>query len=213
MTIHPDLGIELREPPRGKLSFDKFLKWCNQEEGTRAEWIDGEVIVLLPDSSRDQRVIQLLIMLLRHWIDAGDLGTLFQENFLMRLRQPQRRGRVPDLLLVSRQHADRIRPTYLDGPGNVAVEVISPDSGQRDRIDKFREYELAGVPEYWLIDPLREWGEFYELDAAGRFQLALAGRTGRYTSRALTGFWIELEWLWQDPPPKIIDLLRQLGLL
>ena len=127
------------------------------------------MIVLLPDSSRDQRVIQLLIMLLRHWIDAGDLGTLFQENFLMRLRQPRRRGRVPDLLFVARQHADRLRPTYLDGPGDLAVEVISPDSGQRDRIDKFREYELAGVPEYWLIDPLREWAEFYELDAEVAF--------------------------------------------
>jgi hypothetical protein len=67
------------------------------------------------------------------------------------------------------------------------------------------------VPEYWLIDPLREWDGFYELDAAGCFQLALGGRTGRYTSRALAGLWIELEWLWQDPPPKIVDLLRQLG--
>ena len=34
VTIHPDLGIELREPPRGRLSFDEFLKWCNQEQGT-----------------------------------------------------------------------------------------------------------------------------------------------------------------------------------
>jgi Uma2 family endonuclease len=55
------------------------------------------------------------------------------------------------------------------------VEIISPESSGRDRGEKFYEYEMAGVREYWLIDPQREQVEFYELNAEGRYTLLLGG--------------------------------------
>jgi Uma2 family endonuclease len=116
-------------------------------------------------------------------------------------------------MFVTRDHLDQIKPTYLDGPADLVVEVISPDSVGRDRGDKFVEYEQAGIPEYWLIDPDREQAEFYELGLDGRYRLALGGRSGTYRSQALQGFPLNLEWLWQDPSPKPLEIVRQLGLL
>lgn len=38
----------------------------------------------------------------------------------------------------------------------LAVEVVSPESIKRDYQTKLREYTQAGVPEYWIVDPLQE---------------------------------------------------------
>lgn len=35
----------------------------------------------------------------------------------------------------------------------LAVEVLSPSTGRKDRVWKRARYEEAGVPSYWLIDP------------------------------------------------------------
>jgi Uma2 family endonuclease len=211
MATQPDIALPSREPPARRLSFEEFLDWCDDE--TRAEWVDGRVEVMSPSSEPSQRVLLFLASILRTWIEVGDRGWLYAETFLMRLPESIRTGRIPDLLFVASEHGDRRRRTYLDGPADLAVEIISPESVGRDRGEKYIEYERAGIPEYWMIDPDREQAEFYELGAGGRYRLALGGREGIYRSRVLDGFWLDLEWLWADPPPKTLDVLRQLGLL
>ncbi len=93
------------------------------------------------------------------------------------------------------------------------VEIVSPEDLERDRDAKFVEYEAGGIPEYWLIDPLRRWAEFYRLGEDGRYHTAFAADEGEYQSRALSGFWLRVEWLWQEPLPKTLDVLRELGLI
>jgi Uma2 family endonuclease len=102
---------------------------------------------------------------------------------------------------------DRLKPTYLDGPADLAVEVVSPESAGRDRGDKYYEYERAGITEYWLIDPQTERAEFYQLDAAERYHLILPDGDGLYHSAILPGLWLRVAWLWQDPPPPAEDAL------
>jgi Uma2 family endonuclease len=99
----------------------------------------------------------------------------------------------------------------LDGPADLVVEVVSPESVSRDRGDKFIEYEAAGVEEYWLIDPRRKTAEFYRLDDQGRYQVMLSGETGEYHAAVVPGFWVRVEWFWK--PPMVLDVLRELGLL
>ena len=38
---------------------------------------------------------------------------------------------------------------------NLVVEILSPATARRDRIEKKRVYEANGVDEYWLVDPHR----------------------------------------------------------
>lgn len=57
---------------------------------------------------------------------------------------------------VASEHLDRLKETYLDGPADLVVGIVSPDSVGRDRGEKFYEYAQGGVPEYWLIDPQLE---------------------------------------------------------
>jgi Uma2 family endonuclease len=64
---------------------------------------------------------------------------------------------------------------YVDGPADLVIEVVSPESRVRDRREKFREYQVAGVAEYWLIDPMQKTGEVYALSPSGVYERVAQG--------------------------------------
>ncbi|MEV4345922.1 Uma2 family endonuclease [Actinoplanes sp. NPDC049596] len=55
----------------------------------------------------------------------------------------------------------------------LAVEVISPSSKIIDRKTKWDDYAEAGIPLYWIIDPLAERVTFTEfvLNASGQYRI------------------------------------------
>ena len=67
--------------------------------------------------------------------------------------------------------------------------------------------------EYWLIDPDRQQAEFYHLAESGRYQLQPPDADNRFQSIVLSGFWLRVDWLWQESLPRVLDVAGQLGLL
>ncbi len=204
------LESSARPLPKEKLTYEQFLEWC--DEDTHAEWVDGEVQMTSPVSSEHSDLTRFLTMLLGFFIEARNLGVLHTAPFQMRLREI-RRGREPDLIFIATEHLDRIKKNYLDGPADVAIEIVSPDSIARDRGDKFVEYEAAGVREYWMIDPEREQAEFYRLGEEGRYRPILIGREGIFQSQAVEDFYLRVEWLWQEPLPKVATILKEMRVI
>jgi hypothetical protein len=49
--------------------------------------------------------------------------------------------------------------------------------------------------------------EFYRLAENGHYQLATPDANGRYASTQLPGFWLQIDWLWQEPLPRVLTLL------
>jgi Uma2 family endonuclease len=191
------------------MTYEEFLEWA--DEDTRAEWLDGEVIVLMPPSLLHQRLIRFLSHLLGLFVALREVGEVLVAPFQMKLAfRPS--GREPDLIFVAREHLDRLTRMYLDGPADLAVEIVSEDSRTRDRRDKYQEYEAAGVREYWLIDPDTRQAEFFGLGPEGRYQSLPVDEAGVFHSRVVPGFWLRVEWLWRDPPPDL-EALRALGVL
>src|SRR5262249_18748764 len=189
------------------VSFEEFLAWL--DEDVWAEWVDGEIVVSMPASLGHQLIRDFLLGLLKEVVERRGLGSVVSAPFLMRL--PTRpSGREPDLLFVSAEHADRLQETYVDGPADLVVEIVSPDSVERDRGEKFLEYETAGVPEYWLIDYLRREALFYQLDTEGRYRPGAVSPDGSYRSAVVPGLWLRVEWLWQRPPPLVSAVMREL---
>ena len=193
-----------RPVPGVRMTEAEFEAWC--DEDVRAEWVDGEVILMPPVNLEHDDLNTWLITLLRTFIDQHDLGTL-HENLLIRFAQ-QRRRRVPDLCFVARDRAHLLQPTYLDGAPDLMLEIISPDSQSRDRREKFEEYERAGVREYWIIDPLSKTAEAYRLEGK-KFRL-IQEQDGVLMSSVLRNFWLKTEWLWRKPLPKVPSVLKQM---
>lgn len=183
-----------------KMTYEDFLEWA--DEDTFAEWVDGEVIMASPASLGHQQIVAFLGGVLGQFVAFRGLGVVVLAPFQMKLRN----GREPDVLFLAKEHMDRLQPTYLNGPADLVIEVTSPESADRDRGEKFYEYASGGVPEYWLIDPIRRWCEFYRVDR-DHYDLAFQGERGRYDAGSVSGFWVDVAWLWQTPLPSSEDVL------
>jgi Uma2 family endonuclease len=184
------------------MSFEEFLEWA--DEDAFAEWVDGAVVPMSPASNRHQDLATFLATLVRVFSDYHGLGEVRAAPFLMKLA---RSGREPDLVFVARERQDRIRKAYLDGPADLVVEIVSPDSRIRDRREKLGEYQEAGVREYWIVDPTRKRADFNRL--VGDRYVLVPVNEGLFRSEVLAGFWLRVEWLWQHPLPSSFAILRE----
>ncbi len=193
------------------VTFEEFLAWC--DEDTWAEWVDGEVVVLTPASVAHQRIKGFLYRLIAEFLSYRPLGVVLDAPFLVRLPEPLRRAREPDVLYVSREKLSFLKETHFDGAPDLVIEVVSPESLARDRGEKYLEYEAAGVKEYWLVDPERRQAEFHRLGEDGRYRAALPDAHGVYHAEVLPGFRLKVEWLWPDPAPSVLECLKEMGVL
>ena len=116
-----------------------------------------------------------------------------------------------DFDMQGQVYISRLKRHNLDGPADLVVEIISPESRARDRGEKFYEYEEGGVKEYWLIDEPRKRAEFYRLGADRQDQSMVVKPDSRFESVALTGFWMNVDWLWQQPLPTLPHVLEMWG--
>jgi Uma2 family endonuclease len=181
-----------------RMTLEEYLDW--DYEGVRAEWVDGEVVLMSPVRLDHQFLVQFLYELIVVFARKHSLGKVLLAPTRMRL-PTKPTGREPDLLFVSTPHLNRLKENHVDGPADLVVEIVSPESEVRDRATKFNEYEAAGIPEYWLIDSLRHEALFYLLGDDGRYHLRMPSSDGIYQSRTLEGFRLRPDWLWRDPLP------------
>ena len=185
-----------------------FEAWC--DEDVRAEYVDGEVIVMPPALPAHERIFNFLDRILGFYVEQKNLGEVLGSQVQVRLRVGLRR--VPDLVFIARERLGAIGERHIEGAPDVAVEIVSEDSVQRDWEQKPAEYEAAGVPEYWIIDPRTQQAAFYRLTEAGHYEpIPEAG--GIFRSATIPDFWLRVEWLWSEPRPPVLEVLRELGVL
>jgi Uma2 family endonuclease len=203
-------GIDSQPSALHRMTYAEFLAWA--DEDTWAEWVDGEVIFLSPCSNKHQALAGFLLVILRFFVEVHDLGVVLGPPFQMKTG-PNLPGREPDLIFIAREHLDRLKEVYLDGPADLVVEIVSPDSRKRDRRDKFAEYERGGVPEYWVLDPIRKLADFYQLSEDGIYQRVPPDGNGFYHSAVLKGLRLRVDWLWEEPLPSLVWVLKELALI
>ena len=196
-----------RHPGR-RMTEEEFVAWVRGK--TRAEWVDGEVIIMAPDSNEHSDLVGFLLAVLRITARRTDAGEVRGQDFTMRMAT-QKRRRTPDILFIRKSRKALLRPNHLEGAPDLALEIISPDSVGRDYTEKFGEYATAGVKEYWIVDPLEERLVAYRLTRSKGFE-PITAKDGLIRSKVLPPFGLKPAWLFPHPADEI-DVLRELGVL
>ena len=190
------------------ITYEEYLSLSGEPQIT--EWVDGEVISYMPPFQRHQVIVSFLNRILGEFISILQLGDMIVAPFEVKL-WPDGPSREPDLLFISEASLVNLTEKRFVGGPDLVVEVVSGDSVRRDRVDKFQEYEQAGVREYWIIDPRpnRQQADFYERDDDGLFVPAELDENGVFRSAVLPGFWLDVNWFWEEPLPNPQFLLAQ----
>lgn len=208
------MAIEIRQPQTSvapiKMSFWEYLKAYESVEGVHAEWVAGEVeLYPMGNNARHQDLLLFFAMLFNLFLTRRRLGKVMLAGFPMYLGE-NKSARQPDLLVILAAHLDLIKETYLDGAADIVVEIVSPESDERDHGTKLIEYEAAGVSEYWLIDPLRKQAEVNVLGDDQRYHRGSLDEQGRLVSKILPGFKVEATLLWQETIEADLDAVSVL---
>jgi Uma2 family endonuclease len=186
-------------------SFDDFCTLVREDQ--KADLIDGVIYMTSPENTEANYLFGWLFGLMTFFVAAKDLGKVFGSWVAFRL--DDRNGPEPDIAFVRKDRLHLVQRGYVKGPADLAVEIVSPESVERDYEKKRRQYQKAGFPEYWLVDPMKQKVTLLRLPPRGKYR-EVRPKRGELHSEALPGFWLRPEWLWQDPLPNPLEVLTQL---
>lgn len=205
MTIADDLTLG-QKPPRGlRMEYEAFLQ--AEFDHPHYEWVDGEVVEMNAIDDLQGRVQSWLHKVLGVYVEAKDLGEVFFDPFQMK-SGPDLPGRQPDIQFIAKDRLHLIQNKAMRGPADLVIEVTSYGSRHTDRVEKYREYELGGVREYWIVDPLQNQIDHFHLEN-GRYVPGDMDEDGKRRSRVLPGVWIEKQWILDRPAT--LQVLRWWG--
>lgn len=133
----------------------------------REELWDGELFEMTSPGLLHQEILLALATLLRSWVRQHDLGKIYIAPHDMYVSST--RFFQPDLSFVSRERLTTERIEREDGqclvaPPDLCVEVVSPSTARRDRVDKVNAYAQFGVRHYWILDPDEKSLQAFVLD-------------------------------------------------
>ena len=178
-------------------TFDDFCTLV--KGGQKGDLIDGVIYVASPDNLQANDLNGWLYSLIRLFVSEFELGRVFVSRVACKL--DEHNAPEPDIVFVSKKRTRHLRSSRIDGPPDLAVEIVSPDSVERDYNTKREQYERFGVKEYWIINEIDNTALFLQRKADGRFH-EVKPRLGIYRSKVLKDFWLRTRWLWRETRPK-----------
>lgn len=172
MDTFPRVGNLAMKPQRqadGKTRYTvaDYLGW---PDDIRCELIDGAIYDMSPAPVvGHQQVVVTLTTLLNTCLNArrSDGGGGYQNCQL--LVSPIDVVLFPDTvvqpdLIVVCDPAKLANGKHVLGAPDLVVEVLSPSTALKDKREKRRLYEKAGVAEYLIVDPAEFYAEYYRLE-------------------------------------------------
>ena len=144
--------------PPSDLTYDDYVGL--PDDGRRYEIIGGELEVSPAPAPKHQGVSLNLAVVLHGHVQARGLGTVYYAPIDVILARDS--IVQPDLVFVTAGRESIVTARAIEGPPDLAVEILSPWSDQRDRVAKAELYARYGVRHYWIVDPEARTLEMYE---------------------------------------------------
>lgn len=192
-TVQEKAGNYKTDPSK-RYTYQDYLT-LPDEPGFRFEILEG---VLMKDPSPNvmhQRVSRRLQRILEDYFWGVDSeGEIFNAPLdvtFLDITVVQ-----PDVFYVSGEQKQIVKDARIDGPPTLIVEVLSPSSRRKDRLQKLRIYQKVQVQHYWLVNPEEKTLECFSLQD-GAYSLVATGMDEDVVEHpGFAGLSIALKALW-----------------
>ena len=183
-----------------KMTLDEFIA-LDELEGVW-ELIDGVLTKMASPSAEHQRLIGILYRLIDNYLAAAvpELGTAL---LAFSVALSQSRVAVPDLVYVRAGREYLLRGPVVSGAPDLVVEILSQDRA-KDLIRNRQWYAQAGIPEYWIMDPVHDTLTILELSGDQYREQAVLTAQDTLTTPTIPGLTIPLTEIFDDPKRALI---------
>lgn len=181
----PAWRMALLFPPQGSWTEQEYLAL---DAGRQIEFDRGCVEVLDLPTKEHQRMVRFLFLLLNEFVTSRRLGEVFFAPLPVRLWNEK--YREPDLIFV--KHGREDIGKYPNG-ADLVIEIVSdsPSDRKRDLETKVSEYEIAGIQEYWVVDPQQSRLLLHQL-VQSKYVVESFSRGQMALSNTLKGFTVDI---------------------
>lgn len=158
-------------------TYADYLTW---PEDDRVEIIDGVPYLQAAPSRIHQEILSELHRQIANFL-VGKECKVYPAPFHVVLNfeatgdeQDSRNVYEPDITIVCDK--SKLDDKGCKGNPDMVIEITSPSTARKDKIEKFNKYEQAGVKEYWIVEPQEKIISVFTLQSNKRY-----GRPDLYT--------------------------------
>ena len=136
-------------PPQGEWTYREYA--ALPDDGKRYEVICGVLYMAPSPNPWHQEASMAISHHLYVAIQLAGLGKVYTAPCDVILN-PKTTVQT-DVLVVLKEHLDRVSKEGVFGAPDLVVEIASPSMARLDLSKKYDAYAAAGVPEYWVVTP------------------------------------------------------------
>ncbi|MCF6096029.1 Uma2 family endonuclease [Thermovorax subterraneus] len=167
-------------PHKRQIKIYTYRDYASWPEEERCEIIDGVLYMQAAPSRIHQEILMELSRQIANYL-AGKPCKVYPAPFCVRLPDGDEKSDKdiktvvePDISIVCDQ--SKLDEQGCIGAPDMIIEITSPSSVRKDRLQKFYKYEKAGVREYWIVEPEEKLVSVFVLGANNKY-----GRPDIYT--------------------------------
>lgn len=176
-------------PKQGQWTYAHYT--ALPDDRKRYEIVEGVLYTMLTPDISHQEALGEIFSYLRTHVKLTGLGLVRMAPFDVELAFDM--VVQPDILVVLNTNLDRVLDSRIVGAPDLVVEVASPGTATRDRREKYDAYAHAGVPEYWIADPIAHTVEVFILEAGNYYSQGVFRGKAILPSKVLPGFDVRVE--------------------
>ncbi len=132
-------------------------------DGERAELIDGQIYYMAPPRRMHQKLVSgLTHLIVQHIKTKNSSCEVYPAPFAVFLNADENTYVEPDVSVICDK--SKLDDRGCNGAPDLILEIVSPSTQRMDYGVKLFKYRSAGVREYWIINPMTNTVNVYDLE-------------------------------------------------
>ena len=126
-----------------------------QEDYADYEIINGQTYMMSRPSMNHVRIEKNIVESFDRYLEGKRCEAILEQDVYF----SEEDNFIPDVMIVC--DPEIVKDDGIHGTPDLIVEILSPSTARKYKIDKKFKYEKYGVKEYWIVNPLDKSVEVY----------------------------------------------------